>query len=45
MASNILELYLEKIAELIKDYPNDQELGKAVRKLYEQEEYLKKFKQ
>lgn len=44
MASNILELYLEQIAELIKNHPNDLELGNAVRKLYEQEEYLKKFK-
>lgn len=45
MASNILELYLEKIAELIKNHVNDQELGAAIRKLYEREEYLKKFKQ
>lgn len=44
MASNILELYLEKIAELIQSHVNDQELGEAIRKLYEKEQYLHKFK-
>ena len=44
MASNILELYLEQIAELIKNHPNDSELGKAVRNLYEQETRLKELK-
>jgi hypothetical protein len=44
MPSNILELYLERIAELIKQNPNDTDLGKLVRSLYESEEYLNKFK-
>lgn len=44
MASNILELYLEKIAELTIQFPNDQDLGKKVRELYESENFLKKFK-
>jgi hypothetical protein len=42
--SNLLELYLEQIAELIKQNPNDNDLGKLVRYLYDTEEFLQQFK-
>ena len=44
MPSNLLELYLEQIAELIKQNPNDNDLGKLVRYLYDTEEFLQQFK-
>jgi len=42
MASNIKELYWEQIIELIKETPNNSELGDKVRKLYwKMPDYLK----
>jgi len=34
MASNIREVYWEEIIQLIRETPNDSELGNKIRKLY-----------
>jgi len=35
MASNIIDSFLEKLSLLIKNNPNDMELGSKVRQLYD----------
>lgn len=34
MDKTIYQLYLEMVAKIIRDTPNDQELGEKLRKLY-----------
>jgi len=34
MSKTIYQMYLEMIVKIIKETPNDQELGEKIRKLY-----------
>lgn len=34
MSKTIYQLYLEMLSKIVKETPNDQELGEKVRKLY-----------
>ena len=36
MSKTIYQLYLEIVSKIVKETPNDQELGEKVRKLYDE---------
>ena len=36
MSKTIYQLYLEMVSKIVKETPNDQELGEKVRKLYDE---------
>lgn len=36
MSKTIYQLYLEMLAKIVRETPNDEELGEKVRKLYEE---------
>lgn len=36
MSKTIYQLYLEMLSKIVKETPNDEELGEKVRKLYEE---------